>query len=211
MSKKRKCPLRPRRGAPLRRDLADPRPLQVSRATGPSAGLEARCPRAPDPGNCSQPRAWTAFSREELQRQGGWPGWGTSNQQVAFRTREQKAWGALEKGSTSARPENPAWQLQAHVRRLPGLLHRPCVRAPWEKQGQPQRAESPNGGQRRRDTSKSHVPNLSGTRNWFCGRQCFHPRREGARFRDDSSAPHLLSSLNGRQRSGHNASHGERL
>ena len=111
MSKKRKCPLRPQRGIPLRRDLAHPRPwgheesdmteqlhfhalekemathsclenprdsgawwaavygvaqsptrlkwlnsnssssrpLQVSRAAGPSAGLEARCPQSSRP------------------------------------------------------------------------------------------------------------------------------------------------------------------
>lgn len=44
--------------------------------------------------------------------------------------REQKVWGALEKGSASAGPENPARQLQAHVRRLPGLLHGPHGRVP---------------------------------------------------------------------------------
>ena len=164
MSKKRKCPLQPQRGIPLRRDLAHPRPcgreesdtterlpfhfslscigegngnpfqcsclenprdggawwaaiygvaqsrtrLKVSRAAGPSAGLEARRP----------PELQTQETAPNLLPEELSPGESCSGREAGqgeecqncrrpLGPREQKVWGALEKRSTSAGPENP--------------------------------------------------------------------------------------------------------
>ena len=39
------------------------------------------------------------------------------------------------------------------------------------------------------------VPNLFGTRDWFCGRQFFHGPGDGGWFQDDSNALHWLCTL----------------
>ena len=43
--------------------------------------------------------------------------------------------------------------------------------------------------------SREAVPNLFGTRGWFCGRKFFHGQGRGVCIRGDSSALHLLCTL----------------